>query len=330
MPHEISNPPAPGTPEWRKIVTASKIPIILGLSPFKTPAELWQEMTGLVEPDVLEGDHLAWGHLAEDSLAAFWQYKQPQTWRLSTPRRDSRGYRTRERAYTDPDLPFDNMVSLDVVAYRGQKRHIIECKTSNSREKWAAGVPAAESAQALSQMGISGIHNHDVVVQVGSTVPTIHPTEWDENLFTGVVDAVKSFVDTLGNDVPPEPDPTLLDELVAQQSRIGEGEQDVADDPHVIELTTIRSEIATLTSREAELKARIEADYKDVAKLTIGGDRFASWQAGRFSQSRVPAEFKHLLKDPAYQTTKFDSAKLKSERPDVYAAAIGDPTLRYA
>lgn len=329
MPHEIPNPPAPGTPEWRKIVTASKIPIILGLSPFKTPAELWQEMTGLVEPDVLEGDHLAWGHLAEDSLAAFWQYKQPETWRLSTPRRDSRGYRTRERAYTDPDLPFENMVSLDVVAYRGQKRHIIECKTSNSREKWAAGVPAAESAQALSQMGISGIHDHDVVVQVGSTVPTIYPTEWDESLFTGVVDAVKAFVDTLGNDVPPEPDPALLDEIVARKRQVGKGETDVADDPNVIELQHIRTQLSSLTDREKLLKRRIEESYPDTQKLTIGTDGFASWQAGRFSQSRIPSEYKHLLKDPAYQKTTFDSVKLKADRPDVYAAATGDPTLRY-
>lgn len=39
---------------WRKEgITASMIPVIMGLSPYQTPYQLWAELVGLKEPDDL-------------------------------------------------------------------------------------------------------------------------------------------------------------------------------------------------------------------------------------------------------------------------------------
>lgn len=44
--------------EWRSQgITASMIPVIMGLSPYKTPYELWAEMVGLKEPDDLSDNY---------------------------------------------------------------------------------------------------------------------------------------------------------------------------------------------------------------------------------------------------------------------------------
>lgn len=44
--------------EWRKTgITASMIPVIMGLSPYQTPYQLWAELVGLKEPDDLSNNY---------------------------------------------------------------------------------------------------------------------------------------------------------------------------------------------------------------------------------------------------------------------------------
>lgn len=62
---------AQGSPEWlewrSKGITASDIPVILGLSPYKTPWRLWAEKTGLANPDDLSNNpHVLRGNRLED------------------------------------------------------------------------------------------------------------------------------------------------------------------------------------------------------------------------------------------------------------------------
>jgi putative phage-type endonuclease len=60
------------TPEWERWrsegVTASEAPVVLGLSPYKTPWRLWAERVGLVRPADLSGNpHVARGVALEDA-----------------------------------------------------------------------------------------------------------------------------------------------------------------------------------------------------------------------------------------------------------------------
>nr|WP_305831162.1 YqaJ viral recombinase family protein [Photobacterium leiognathi] len=44
--------------DWRKEgITASMIPVIMGLSAYQTPYQLWAEFVGLKEPDDLSGNY---------------------------------------------------------------------------------------------------------------------------------------------------------------------------------------------------------------------------------------------------------------------------------
>lgn len=161
---------APGSPEHARRVTASKVPAILGLNQFQTPSELWMEMSGLAPKQVVEGDRLDWGHDIEESLVRWWLRKNPG-WRAGKG----------EVAYTNPELPFANQATLDRRAVRGRRFHIIECKSTDSERTWDSEdeLPAHVYAQALAQMGISGIHRASVVRQLHSTVPVIYEVEWD-------------------------------------------------------------------------------------------------------------------------------------------------------
>lgn len=71
---------SPGSPEWMKIVTASKAPSILGLSPYSTPAETWALMRGDIPFKAGDSDAMFRGHQVESyAVNYFWQRRNP-TW----------------------------------------------------------------------------------------------------------------------------------------------------------------------------------------------------------------------------------------------------------
>lgn len=196
-PRIMARPPAPGTPEWTQQITASKVAAILGISRFQSQYAMWHEMAGNVDPKLIEGDHLDWGHDAEASLALWWRRHHPG-WQLN---------KGGEIAYTNPDLPFPNQATIDRRARRGRAFHIVECKTARDIDTWGHpgdqdAVPADYYAQVTFQMGVSGIHEASLVV-LGYGTPEIHPVDFDQHLFDGIVDRCMQWWETLQAGTPP-------------------------------------------------------------------------------------------------------------------------------
>lgn len=203
-PQVVTDPPAAGSPEWQTMITASKVPAILGLSPFKSPYALWHEMAGNIAPEGAgetrpEWD---WGHDAEDSLVNWWK-------------RHHKGWRTNhgEIAYTDESLPFPNLATLDRRAARGSARRILECKVVRDLDGWGRpgepdSVPADKAAQATVQMGISGIHEHYVIVLGPFGPPEIHKVPWDPDAWSLIVEACTAWHRSLVAGTPPPLDNT--------------------------------------------------------------------------------------------------------------------------
>ncbi len=318
MHKQVKDAPRPGTPQWQRQVTASKIPTILGLNKYQTASELWMVMSGLAEPEHLEGDHLDWGHDAEDSLVNWWKRKHPG-WRTSPG----------EIAYEDTSLP-GWIATLDRRAVRGRAYRIIECKTSVDTRIWDSEeeLPGHVHAQVIAQMGISGIHTADVVSQLGSTVPRIFPVEWEPDLWDGIVATVHDFVQTLGNAEPPQPPQDLLDALIKSRRVIDQqGELELEEsDPQLQELRRIQRMIAELKDDERQAQD-VLLERAAGRAITVDGKKITRKSAGRFSEKRVPEEGKHLLMDPDVLTTKLDVKKFKAKYPELALAATGDDSL---
>lgn len=309
----------PGSPEWGRTVTASKIPVILGMVPqWQTPSELWMTMSGLTEHEQLEGDHLEWGHIAEDSLVAWWLHKNPG-WQAGKG----------EVAYTNDDLPFTAQATLDRRARRGRRFHIIEAKTSDSATTWddTESLPGHVHMQVLAQQGISGIHEASVVSQLGSTVPRIYPVEWDPELWDGVVDVVNDFVQSLGNSEPPMPPQDLIDAAHKAVEPSFDDDLELEHDQvaRYIDLVEQRDTIDTLIDAE---KARLE-QLAQGRRVTLGGKALMTLTPGRFAQKNLPDEARHLVKDPEVMTPKFDAKKFATKYPDIHAAALSDGAYTY-
>lgn len=318
-PQIVKNAPAPGTPEWQKLVTASKVPTILGLNDYETASELWMVMAGFADPEHLEGEHLDWGHIAEDSLVSWWLHKHPG-WQAGAG----------EIAYTDPDLPFPNMVTLDRRARRGRRFHIIECKTSTSSRLWEeeADLPAHVYSQVNFQQGVSGIHEASVVSQLGSAVPRVFPVEWDKDVFDATVEHITAWHKTLGEEEPPQPPADLIAALQPepQPEKRPTVEVDYEEAEDLLALVRQRNEIDT----EIEVQKQKLIAAHDGAKLKLNKKMLLSPRAGRFSKDRLPDEAKHLANDKRFlketTTTRFDSKAFAQTYPDIYATALGEPT----
>lgn len=312
MTHQIViDPPKPGSLRHARMITASKIPVILGLTPqWQTPSELWMVMSGLVEPEQLTGDHLDWGHVAEASLVDWWKLKNP-------------GWRTgkEEIAYTDTALPFDNLATLDRRAVTGRAFRIIECKTSINASLWDSeeSLPGHVHTQVLAQMGISGIHHADVVSQLGSTVPRIFPVEWEPELWDGIIDHVNAFVKTLGEEEPPMPPADLLEALKPEAPSTDQIE---VEEEEVADVIALQNQITALEEQLAHAKDSLVEEYGG-AKVLVDGKAFLVPTKGRFSQKNVPEEARHLLMHPDVQKTSFNAALFAKKYPDIAKAATG-------
>ena len=66
----------PGSPEWIRVVTASKVAAILGVSPYDSPLSMWRKMKGLDRPDA-ETPAMRRGNLLESSVLDWWEADNP-------------------------------------------------------------------------------------------------------------------------------------------------------------------------------------------------------------------------------------------------------------
>lgn len=197
----------PGSTSWRGTISSSKVPTILGLSPWTSPFALWNEMHGDVEPEGMNEDRADIGHFAELMLVPYWLKRNPG-WTCE---------RTSENSYEQTftaDYGYPAVATVDAVATGPDgEQCIVECKTTNDMSVWGApgdpdAVPAHYYAQVIWQMGVSGIHQAQLIVEAYHNAE-IHHIEWDEDVFAGLVDAGAEWWASLESDTPPPLDDTV-------------------------------------------------------------------------------------------------------------------------
>jgi hypothetical protein len=67
----------PGSPEWLKVMTASKVAAVLGVSPWESAYSLWTLMKGLREKDP-QNDRQARGHYLEPAILHWFTDEHPE------------------------------------------------------------------------------------------------------------------------------------------------------------------------------------------------------------------------------------------------------------
>lgn len=149
------NPPAPGTPVWHRLVTASKVPALAGLSKWDTPYSLWAKATGRVESDTADKKITELGDRAEPMLLSYLETKLTAEQGETRVRPGATFARPGHLAW---------QATPDGIVYEGKRRTpyaLVECKTDRVGLEWGAPgtaeIPPAYLAQCAWQMHVTGL-----------------------------------------------------------------------------------------------------------------------------------------------------------------------------
>lgn len=269
----------PGSTSWRGTISSSKIPTILGLSPWTSQYALWHEMHGDVEPAGMDEDRADLGHFAELMLVPYWLKRNPG-W--TCERTSEFSY---EQTFTQ-DYGYPAVATVDAVATGPDgERCIVECKTTNDMSHWGQpgdpdAVPAHYYAQVMWQMGVSGIHQAQLIVEAYHNAE-IHHIEWDAEVFAGLVDAGADWWASLESGTPPD-----LDDTVATYETVRGLHPDIDKGAEVETSRDMALAIldATMALEEAEatlqgLKTKALDLMGTAQHLTCEGEKIASRRA---------------------------------------------------
>ncbi|MDA9096117.1 YqaJ viral recombinase family protein [Porticoccaceae bacterium] len=273
-------------------IGGSDVGAILGVNPYRTPFDVWQEKTGRVGPaDLSDNDAVMAGTLLEDAVAEFYT--------LRTEARVRRSHVNRFH-HTMPWLSGNVDRTVE-----GQQK-ILECKTAGHfAQGWGEPgtdqVPNSYLLQCMHYMAVWGYKTSDLAVLTGGQSFAIYTIDFDQELFDSVAAGLRGFwFDNVLADKPPEP------------SNLREIEQFYRkDDGQVI---TADQEIMDAIGRYNELKV-IEKETKD------GLDSEKEIIKGFMGENATLVDM-HGQKLATWKTqtaNRLDGTALKSEHPDIHA-----------
>lgn len=183
--------------EWLQIRTrgigSSDSAAAIGLSPYKSPLELWLEKTGRKAPDDLsQSEPVFWGSTLEPILAKVYA------------ERTGNKVRRVNAVLQHPEHPF-MLANLDrAIGGNG----ILEIKTAghHSAPFWEEGVPEAYQCQVLHQLAVTGKAWADVAVLIGGQDFRIYRIEREEDEVAALIERETIFWQHVESDTAPPAD----------------------------------------------------------------------------------------------------------------------------
>jgi putative phage-type endonuclease len=184
----------PGSPEWLQTISASKIPAILGISPWESRFSLWQRMAGNIS-DQEETTTTRRGHYLEPAVAAWFADQHPEL-HVETC-----------GSFAHPEHP-EWTAAPDRIA----GEHGVEIKSVAYADEWGregtAEIPPYYLAQVAWQMHVTGIRKIYVPIITGMLVFKEYVVEWDDIAadLPIIIAEVEAFQASLAAGTPPELD----------------------------------------------------------------------------------------------------------------------------
>lgn len=247
----------PGSPEWQRVVTASKVAAILGASPWDSPYSTWQRMKGNVPP-VEMTEAMERGHLLEPAVIEKWKRNHPG----ATDLREQVWMPLDDWAAATPDL-----IGVD----EHGNEFVMDAKTAASDDYWTDDEPPFHYyVQLLWQLAC-----HPTAQVAYLQVLFGHRFRWaeyvierDQDQIDALVATCREFWETLANDDPPP-----LDDTVATYEAVRKLHPDIDRDASVeltpFEATELVTAAAALKAAEARDRAARSAVLEHMGRARI-------------------------------------------------------------
>ena len=297
--------------ERRTYIGASDVPIIIGISPYKTPYDLWLEKTGQREPEP-PSEVQSWGHRVEQLAADF--YAEQTGRRL---RRYTRVQRHRQWPFiaANPDR-----------GVIGEKRGV---QVKSSWKPWPDGVPEAYQVQCQVEMGVMGWEADDIALLTGYGGFRIFELERDDLRIRRLFTIVRAWWQRhIVEGIPPDRTGRHLDRVFGEDSmRASAVQADVAR-----ELRSVREAIARLEGRDNNLTEWLKRSMAGALRLDGRDYGFSiSWKPSKARETTdwraVATAFRRLLDaqvgDVEPPLTAAEMELARSLRPEQLDALVG-------
>jgi hypothetical protein len=232
----------PGSREWLRLVTASKVAAILGVSPWESPRSLWMKMRGDIPP-AAETSVQARGHFLEVGVLNWYFADHPELTRAGG-----------ELTVCRDDLPWAAATPDDLATTPDGETFPVDAKTvGRDDDEWGEPgtdqVPLHLVTQAMWVMHIGGWPRF-VFTRLGPFLDRDdYEVRYDPALAADIEARCHDFWQSLGRDVPPPLDDTAHTyNAVRAVAPAGDGDWECPPElAH--ELCRSRADIDTATAR---------------------------------------------------------------------------------
>lgn len=269
----------PGSPEWSKMITPSKVAAILGVSRYESAYRLWHRMTGRVDPEPHK-DAFDVGHDLEAYAANRWRRKNPG-WLLS---------QGEVQVHVDPEkFGFPCVATIDRRGVRGRLRRVVEFKAARNLtdleyfgDDLTGDCPEDHAAQVQTQMLFTGwteLPGH--LLAVGPYFDErIYEIPYSLTQAAWILDEVRRFWELLQADEPPELDDSVhtYQCLRALHPEIDADGTTVLDAEEALDFVTARRECERAEEAYQGAKNRLTKRMERDKYAEIGGLRIAHRQ----------------------------------------------------
>ena len=275
----MSTAPAPGTPEWARVVSASKVAAILALSPWDSQRSMWHFMRGEI-PNKPETRPMRRGNMLENAILDWFLADHPT---LTEIRRQPVYMLDGETwALATPDMDVTNTETGDL--------ELVDAKTAGTADEFGAegtdAIPTHYLASSMWQLAMApkAQRVHLAVLTGRPFDIAYYVVERDDDLIGNIIDKCRAFYDSLTSDVPPP-----LDDSVATYDAIRKLHPDIDRDA-VVELTEDEARAFTLSNAQAtEWEARAR-EAKSAVLERMGSARLATF-SGQPIARRQPNKY---------------------------------------
>lgn len=290
--------------EWlaarRKGIGGSDAAAVLGLSPWKTPLQVYLEKRD-ESGETPDNESMLWGRVLEPVIRQ--QYAE----------RTGRTVRVPDGIITHGQYDW-MLANLDGVT---DDRRVVEIKTARSGQDWGEPgtdeIPGHYLLQVQHYMAVTGFLVADVAVLIGGSDFRLYEVEADGELQEMLIDGEREFWQRVIEGNPPEP--VSMADAQALFGRCGSNQAIEASEEVVsaiIHLHDIRQLIEAAKHDEEVVKAIILNAMGHADTLTASGKTLATWKQTK----------------PA---SRFDTVAFKASHPELHAqfVKVGEPSRRF-
>lgn len=264
----------PGSPDWLKVMSASKIPAMLGLSPWDSRYSLWQQMAGRITRDD-ETDVTRRGHYLEPALLAWFTDQHPG------------GNISKGAAFAHVDRPWQTATPDGLLWTRSTRPEVtalIEAKTALKDWEWGQEgtdeIPPYHRAQVQWQMDTTGIHRVHVVCLSTHFVFREYVVDYDPEDAAWLREQAEQFLASIAAGVEPDLDDSdHTYEAVKQLHPLIDGSEINLSPEVAVEWIHAARQKAVAERAFTAARTKVAAEMGNAAVATFGQVTYATRQS---------------------------------------------------